>query len=446
MAIANYFNRKLNHYDRKITFISKQVERYMDEYEQSGRHDESELVFFKKQLYKYEDDLCAIEQELAEVPSKEEYERGVKMLERNFDISRRIKQVLKGAQLTSPSMPTTGEPTITCKPTPDTLLTIHLPIFDGSFENWHHFYDTFSFIIDRDEQLTTIRKFHYLRSCLTGQAARSIQSLDVIASNYSIAIDMLKDKFDCHRQICMRHWELLVNYPKITTETPEAVDDLLDTVKLNLHALEKLGEPVTSNVVLIDLLTSKLPPDTICEWQCTLPNKQMPLYMHLMDFLKTRTNGDSISSTSTVVKRTSDQRNRQRQAAPRSQTLVCPTCQGRHNIWNCDVFKAKSVKRRFEIVKGASLCINCLRKGHSFTQCHAGSCRICKQRHHTYLHREQSSTDRSSSEQSSSDRSYNGRSPTSSPTLRPSHRSRRSDHTRSTPKRESRSSQSKVTK
>jgi hypothetical protein len=61
----------------------------------------------------------------------------------------------------------------------------------------------------------------------------------------------------------MRHWHLIRDYPKISKETPDAIDDFLETVKLNLKALEKLGEPVTSNVILIDLFTAKLPSSTI---------------------------------------------------------------------------------------------------------------------------------------------------------------------------------------
>ncbi|XP_050494523.1 uncharacterized protein LOC126875676 [Bombus huntii] len=165
----------------------------------------------------------------------------------------------------------------------------------------------------------------------------------------------------------MRHWDLIFDYPKITKETPEAIDDFLETVKVNLQALEKLGEPVTSNVALIKLFTSKLPSAIIRKWQRTLPDRKMPSYTHLVDFLKTRTNGDRTSSASTVIKRESDQHKRQRPNAPRSyafttthNTLVCPNCQGQHELWNCDVFKAKSPKKRLEIAKRASLCTNCL--------------------------------------------------------------------------------------
>ncbi|XP_050488681.1 uncharacterized protein LOC126872619 [Bombus huntii] len=204
------------------------------------------------------------------------------------------------------------------EPTSIKLPEIHLPTFDGTIENWHSFYDFFLSTIDRSERLASVQKFHYLRSSLTGKAARSIQSLDITELNYSIAIDVLKEKFDCHRQVCMRHWDLIFDYPKITKETLEAIDDFLETVRVNLQALEKLGEPVTSNVVLIKLFTSKLPSAIIRKWQRTLPDKKMPSYTHLVDFLKTQTNGDKTSSASTVIKGASDQHNRQRPNAPRS--------------------------------------------------------------------------------------------------------------------------------
>jgi hypothetical protein len=111
---------------------------------------------------------------------------------------------------------------------------------------------------------------------LTGRAARSIQSLNLTDRNYSIAIDVLKEKFDCHRQVCMRHWDFINDYLKMITETPEAVDELFETVKMNLKALEKLGELVTSNVVLIKLFTSKPASSTICDQQRILPDKKCP--------------------------------------------------------------------------------------------------------------------------------------------------------------------------
>ena len=319
------------------------------------------------------------------------------------------------------------------------LPEVRIPTFDGALEDWQSLYDFFSSTIDQNEHLTPVQKFYHLRSALTGWAARSIQSLAITEANYAIAIDVLKEKFDCHRQICMSHWNLIFDYPKITKETPEAIDDCIETVKVNLQALEKLGDPVTSNAVLLKLFTSKLPSAIVRKWQRTLPDKKLPSYTHLVDFLKSRTNGDRTCSASTVKKGASDQHDRRRPNAPRSytfvtthNTLLCPNCHGQHELWNCHIFKAKSPKERLEIAKRASLCTNCLGKGHALAQCSAGSCRICRQRHHTYLHQDhghskpRTRVNRTSSSRSSSDRSSNGRSSPSSATPRSSHRSRRS--------------------
>jgi hypothetical protein len=338
------------------------------------------------------------------------------------------------------------------------LPEMHLPTFDGTMEHWHSFYDSFLSTIDRSEQLTPVQKFQYLRTSLTGKAARTIQSLDITELNYPIALDTLENKFNCHRQVCMRHWDLLLDYPEITVETPEALDDFIETVKINLQALEKLGEPVTSNVVLLRLFTRKLPSAIIHKWQRTLLDKKMPSYTHLLDFLKTRTNGDRISHSKIVKRKAPDSHNRHRQTAPRThtfattrRTLVCPACEGSHAIWNCNVFKAKPIKNRIATAKRASLCTNCLTKGHSVAQCSAGSCRICGLRHHTYLHRGQSSeksqspSSRSSNSHSSSDRSSGRLSSPNSLTPRASRRSRRTESSsrstrRSSPRTSRRSS------
>jgi hypothetical protein len=229
----------------------------------------------------------------------------------------RINRHLKRARQASSSKPTNDEAGIGGEPTPIKLPEVQLPNFDGTLLNWHSFYESFSSTIDRNERLTTTQKFQYLRSAVTGKAATSIQSLDVTETNYPIAMNLLKERFDCHRKICMRHWDLIDEYPQITTETPEAVEDLLETVNVNLRALEKLGEPITSNVVLIKVLTSKLPPSTICEWHRTLPDKRMPSFTHLTNFLRTRANGDQIKLISNEPKRPLSQRPRQRQHAPR---------------------------------------------------------------------------------------------------------------------------------
>ncbi|XP_012239762.1 uncharacterized protein LOC105680605 [Bombus impatiens] len=202
------------------------------------------------------------------------------------------------------------------EPIPIKLSKVRLPEFDGALEDWNYFYDTFSSTEDRNEHLTTVQKFQHLRSSLSGRAARSIQSLELTEVNYSIALNTLKEKFDYHLRICMRHWELMRNYPEIKKKTPEVIEDLLETVNVNLKGVVKLGEPVTSNVVIIELLALKLPSSSMRKWQRTLPSKRMHSYKHLMDFLQTRANGNQLLSKIKETKGSTHKYHRHRQNVP----------------------------------------------------------------------------------------------------------------------------------
>ena len=55
------------------------------------------------------------------------------------------------------------------------LSRMPLPSFNGSFENWIKFRDSFKVIV-QDRDIANINKFHYLNQALTGNAVRVIQS------------------------------------------------------------------------------------------------------------------------------------------------------------------------------------------------------------------------------------------------------------------------------
>lgn len=67
------------------------------------------------------------------------------------------------------------------------LPTINLPKFQGSYDNWLEFHDTFTSLIHSNDGIDVINKFHCLRSSLEGSAAVIIQSIEFSASNYSVA-------------------------------------------------------------------------------------------------------------------------------------------------------------------------------------------------------------------------------------------------------------------
>ncbi|KAJ3652932.1 hypothetical protein Zmor_018855 [Zophobas morio] len=74
------------------------------------------------------------------------------------------------------------------------LKPLPLPTFDGKHSEWFSFFDLFKSLVHNDGNISNIRKFHYLRSCLKDEALRSIESLAVRNENYSKAIETLQKK------------------------------------------------------------------------------------------------------------------------------------------------------------------------------------------------------------------------------------------------------------
>ncbi|XP_033178843.1 uncharacterized protein LOC117152163 [Bombus impatiens] len=269
------------------------LKRELDEYEASGKANRNFLISCRNSFDDNWRRILAIQEEL-EGLDEGEAARLTSLSQEHRELDMRFLGLFEQMSATTPSTTKTGE---TCqKPEPTTFPEVRLPQFDGALENWTYFYDTFSSTVDRNESLTKVQKFQYLRSSITGRAAQSIQSLQLTEANYPIALDTLKDKFNCPLQICMHHWNLMRNYPEIKKETPEALKDLLKTISVNLKALENLKQPVTSNIAIIELLASKLPSSSLRKWQRTLPRQQVPSYQHLIDFLKTRANGTQLLS------------------------------------------------------------------------------------------------------------------------------------------------------
>lgn len=72
------------------------------------------------------------------------------------------------------------------------LPNIDLPTFNGEYDQWVTFRDTFEAIIGTNTNLTKIQKFYYLQSAVKGRAAQCFKSLSLSNENYDAAWKLLK--------------------------------------------------------------------------------------------------------------------------------------------------------------------------------------------------------------------------------------------------------------
>lgn len=138
------------------------------------------------------------------------------------------------------------------------LPSLNLPTFSGLYGEWMQFHDIFKSLTNCDEGLTNIQKFYYLKTSLKGEAAAILDSLEVSDRNYTIAWQLLKDRFENKKIIVNNYLKHIFELESITKESRQALRHLYDTVTKHVRCLSSLGLPTHEwDTILIFLITNK---------------------------------------------------------------------------------------------------------------------------------------------------------------------------------------------
>lgn len=281
------------------------------------------------------------------------------------------------------------------------LPTIQLPKFEGSYEKWLEFHDTFSSLIDNNDQIDEINKFHYLRASLEGSAAVVIQSIEFSASNYPVAWKLLCERFDNKRLLVQNHVSALFNIEPVTKESSAILKRVIDQLNKNLRALESLGEPIKHwDTLLIYLVTQKLDATTFREWEehkGTLSKDKPISLIAFLEFMRNRAdlietielsknNATSSKQASKIKALVSYQSNDNKNNTSTSSMKPCPNCNDDHYLNNCPKFLALSSDARYKLLPTYKICFNCFRSGHYANSCKRPGCKVCKRKHHSLIH------------------------------------------------------------
>jgi hypothetical protein len=169
------------------------------------------------------------------------------------------------------------------------------------------------------------------------------------------------------------------------------------------------------DAILTHLMASKLDCETRKEWELHSVGTDIQVYDNMTKFLDGRRR--ALESSEAAAKSTSASKTgittsykttpkgppqlKGPYKSPQSYQLSedtdqqCPVSECKqtdsHRLNSCDAFKRLNQASRFNIAKSNKLCINCLAKGHTTRDCNSQySCRECRERHHTLLHRPRS--------------------------------------------------------
>ena len=248
-------------------------------------------------------------------------------------------------------------------------------------------------------------KLVYLQSALKdGTAKGVIEGLTRSGEFYSEAIESLCTRYDWPRLIHQTHVKMIMDVPALKDGNGKEIHRLHDTVQQHLRALNALGnEP--SGPLITSMLELKLDTNTAFEWhKYSQDSEEVPHYAKFLEFLNLRAQASETPNAETKrndihpSKKSNNygsggQRPHFTSLASNVADHACVVCKERHPLYVCSQFKSFNRGRRLSILKGNSLCLNCLRSGHFAKNCRSlNRCQKCQKLHQTLLHQPQDNT------------------------------------------------------
>ncbi|XP_066595436.1 uncharacterized protein [Prorops nasuta] len=167
------------------------------------------------------------------------------------------------------------------------LPVIDLPKFSGDYIEWNNFYETFSSIVHDKVYVSGRDKFHYLKSCLQGEAATVIKSLAITSENYEIAWDTLVARYTDKRMITDTFLDQISQVPTLRGDNFKVLKEVKDSVTVALNALKTMGYGVDQwDPIIVHSLKNKLDDTLRLAWEMYLgSSKDYPSFIQFSEFL-----------------------------------------------------------------------------------------------------------------------------------------------------------------
>ena len=192
------------------------------------------------------------------------------------------------------------------------------------------------------------------------------------------------------------HLKVIWSQPSIKCESGLGLRKILETTNEHLRALEEVGEPTHAwNSLLIFWITEKLDNESKKQWQLAPPGTDLLQWQDLVKILDSRSRALELGNVKDYSQaQTSNTNNTKQDRRIQSYSIVSvcnETWSEPHKFHASPNFKNLLVSDRTKFVRSRQLCFNCLQSGHGVGACTSKfTCRECKMKHHTLLHRDKS--------------------------------------------------------
>lgn len=310
--------------------------------------------------------------------------------------------------------------------------------FDGKFEEWLDFEETFTSIMKKYTG-DNVEKFIHLKTFLRGEALSTVKHLGNKNESYEAAWELLKNAYDNKNAIIEAHLATVMNLPTIVPQFPSTLTEARNTTNSCLSALKSYNIMTeTWDPMIVFILKQKLGPELRGKWEeerkGSHESASLKEFLRFLDtwhkilantahnyFTKTQemkqktvksfvnTSIDSMPQTASIaaaspgtINASENEISKAIDSNPSTNDIqtddddvdahifhsrpeICGVCGMSHRVFMCPKL-ANNSQEALQLITQKQLCTNCLYK-HDVNDCKSkGSCKVCSQRHHTLLH------------------------------------------------------------
>ncbi|MEM7375590.1 MAG: DUF1759 domain-containing protein, partial [Bacteroidota bacterium] len=372
-----------------------QFEKDIQDYEKIENRDEDKIIEYQDFQVDAEDILDDIEhyiettkEQLAmekEAADKQQ-EAEEKRREQEYQLERlRIESEVSKEKCKAEIAVAAADKKTTSKQQTVRLPKLELKKFNGDLLKWQSFWDSFDSTIHNNDSLHNIDKLNYLRSQLQGDALKTIAGLESTNSNYTVAIDILKERYGNQQLIIQNHYTKLADL-EAASDRIHSLRSVFDTIEQHLRSLEALGEDINHQQYVTTIIRkfparvnehithhNKAPEEA---WTVKKLRKAIQNYIVTKEIA-----AQQQPSSSGRDSRRNDYRDEPTGtmfANTGQRILKCIFCGKRH--WSDECRTVSSLKERKEKLKGK--CFICLRDRHQGKCKKEKPCYHCKKTSH----------------------------------------------------------------
>lgn len=357
---------------------------------------------------------CELQDDLETLDPEQAVQR-LDIEERYYSLKSDLKQIIKVRQALSESKNVNIQhsPSQQMERKKNVMLPkLSIPIFSGELAEWTAFWNLFTALVMNNSEIQNVEKFIHLKSLLSSEPLDLINSLTLTNDNFLIAVNILEDRYDNKILIINDHIKNLIDPSHIIKGNAHSLRIFLTHIKKHLKSLENLNVPVKEwDLILLYLFLQKLDFNTRKDFEFARNSSELPTIDEFCEFLAQRcvdlenanphphmsshSVNDNKRFTTRLAHHVHTNASTYDQNVPhykRNAMEKCVVCKAPdHNIYKCTEFRNLTHSQKSQLIQRNKLCFNCFGSKHIKTDCTSRGCTICQQRHHTLLHKHESS-------------------------------------------------------